>query len=39
MVPADRALGPKAYREHLDWLQEKLSGMDGPPVPGAKISP
>lgn len=35
---ADHALGPKAYREHLDWLQEKL-GMDGPPVPGAKISP
>jgi dienelactone hydrolase len=35
---ADHALGPQAYREHLDWLQERL-GMDGPPVPGAQSGP
>jgi dienelactone hydrolase len=35
---ADHALGPRAYREHLDWLQDKL-GIEGPPVPGAQTEP
>jgi dienelactone hydrolase len=35
---ADHAMGPKAYEEHLDWLQERL-GIDGPAVPGAQAGP
>ena len=35
---ADHALGPQAYEEHLDWLQERL-GIDGPPVQGAQTGP
>lgn len=35
---ADHALGPQAYREHLDWLQEKL-GIDGPPIAGTQTDP
>ena len=35
---ADHAMGPKAYAEHLDWLQERLE-IDGPPVPGAQTGP
>jgi dienelactone hydrolase len=35
---ADHAMGPKAYEEHLDWLQERL-GMEGEPVPGAQTGP
>jgi dienelactone hydrolase len=32
------AMGPKAYAEHLDWLQERL-GITGPAVPGAQTGP
>ena len=32
------AMGPKAYAEHLDWLQERLE-ITGPPVPGAQTGP
>ncbi len=35
---ADHALGPVAYEEHLDWLEERL-GIDGAPVPGAQTGP
>ena len=35
---ADHTMGPKAYEEHLDWLQERL-GIDGDPVPGAQPGP
>jgi predicted esterase len=35
---ADHSLGPQAYEEHLDWLQDRL-GIDGPPVPGARTGP
>ncbi len=35
---ADHTMGPVAYSEHLDWLQERL-GVDGPPVPGAQTGP
>jgi dienelactone hydrolase len=35
---ADHTMGPKAYSEHLDWLQERL-GIDGAPVPGAQTGP
>jgi dienelactone hydrolase len=35
---ADHSMGPKAYAEHLDWLQERLE-IDGPPVPGAQTGP
>jgi dienelactone hydrolase len=34
----DHAMGPAAYEEHLDWLQERL-GIDGEPVPGAQTGP
>jgi dienelactone hydrolase len=34
----DHTMGPKAYAEHLEWLQEKL-GIDGPPIPGAQTGP
>lgn len=34
----DHTMGPKAYAEHLDWLQEKL-GIDGPSIPGAQTGP
>lgn len=36
--PADHALGPEAYEEHLDWLQERL-GIDGASIPGAQTGP
>jgi hypothetical protein len=35
---ADHALGPIAYREHMQWLADRLK-IDGPPVPGAKTTP
>ena len=35
---AEHALGPVAYREHMDWLEEQL-GLDGPRVAGAKSEP
>jgi dienelactone hydrolase len=35
---ADHTMGPVAYAEHLDWLQERL-GITGPPVPGAQTGP
>jgi dienelactone hydrolase len=35
---ADHTMGPVAYEEHLDWLQQRL-GIDGPPVPGAQTGP
>ena len=35
---ADHALGPQAYEEHLDWLQERL-GIDDAPVAGAQTGP
>jgi dienelactone hydrolase len=34
----DHAMGPRAYTEHLDWLQERLE-ITGPPVPGAQTGP
>lgn len=35
---ADHTMGPQAYTEHLDWLQERL-GITGPPVLGAQTGP
>ena len=35
---AEHALGPVAYRDHMQWLEEQLE-FEGPPVPGAKSGP
>jgi dienelactone hydrolase len=35
---ADHTMGPTAYAEHLDWLQERLE-ITGPSVPGAQTGP
>jgi dienelactone hydrolase len=35
---AGHELSAKAYRDHLDWLTERL-GVDGPPIPGLETGP